>query len=255
MSTGCVKGGTKCEPTLVPGVPCCEALWTAPSLSASGTLRLRAGAQGHWGNGAGREAELRIVSQDRVPAVSALRWLRPVGLLPSFSSWPTSASREALMGRAQLLGWQGPQSMSQASCVSVPRGTPWTVLGSRVSAWGGSQLVLAGPAPVVVPGRSHHWSHLSGCPWPPANPESQGLDGSFSAELSQAGSVGWLPPPLPLLSLLLSHLPLLPGYSITPPGGGGEEVVPPQRPSELERAWPRWGRGRWTGRNPESPVP
>ena len=198
---------------------------------------------------------LRIVSQDRVPAVSALRWLRPVGLLPSFSSGPTSASREALMGRAQLLGWQGPQSMSQASCVSVPRGTPWTVLGSRVSAWGGSQLVLAGPAPVVVPGRSHHWSHLSGCPWPPANPESQGLDGSFSAELSQAGSVGWLPPPLPLLSLLLSHLPLLPGYSITPPGGGGEEVVPPQRPSELERAWPRWGRGRWTGRNPESPVP
>lgn len=101
MSTCCVKGGAKCELTLVP-----------PSLSASGTLRLRAGAQGHWGNGAGRDAKLRIVSQDCVPAVFAFGWLRPLGLLPSFSSWPTSASREALMGLAQLLGWQGPQSMS-----------------------------------------------------------------------------------------------------------------------------------------------
>ena len=173
MSTCCVKGGAKCEPTLVPGVPCWEALWIPPSPSASGTLRLRAGTQGHWGNGAGREVGQ---AQDCVPAVFAFGWLWPLGLLPSFSSWPTSASREALMGLAQLLGWQGPQSMSQASWVSVPRGTPWTVLGSRVSAWGGSQLVLAGLAPVVVPGRSHHWSHLSGCPCPPANPESQGLE-------------------------------------------------------------------------------
>lgn len=123
MSTCCVKGGAKCEPTLVPGVPCWEALWIPPSLSASGTLRFRAGSQGHWGNGAGREVGR---AQDCVPAVFVFGWLRPLGLLPSFSSWPTSASRETLMGLAQLLGWQSPQSMSQASWVSVPRGTPWS---------------------------------------------------------------------------------------------------------------------------------
>lgn len=91
--------------------------------------------------------------------------------------------------------------------MSVPRGTPWTVLGSRVSAWGGSQLVLAGPAPVVVPGRSRRTGHIFlAVPGLLQILNPRGLDGSFSAELRQAGSVGWLPPPLPLLPFSLISL-------------------------------------------------
>ena len=100
-------------------------------------------------------------------------------------------------GAGAAAGLAGPPVYELGQLGVCPTWDPLDSPGELSKCVGGSQLVLAGPAPVVVPGRSHHWSHLSGCPWPSANPESQGLDGSFSAELRQAGSVGWLPPPSP----------------------------------------------------------